>query len=109
MRGGCSVGRLIGRVVVVQHHDDRAGLGSDQRGILPSRGLAVEIAHGAGIAPGQPAIEPVGMGGRAGVGDAAGDEPELAGPRLDRGGEAHGDAAGTVAGGMGASARGLAR
>ena len=101
--GRASIGRLVGLVVVLQHDYDRQRVGHRQRRILAPLRLAMQIPHGAGVALGQPSIEPIPVRDRLGVGDSACEETELGGMRLDQRGEAHGDAVGTPPGRIGAA------
>jgi hypothetical protein len=89
-------------VVVVQYYYYRLGLRDDEPRILPLAGLAVEVAHDAGIPAREPLVESLAVGDRARVGDAAREKAELGGPPLHCSREGHRAAAGTSSGGQSA-------
>jgi hypothetical protein len=83
--GRLPVGRVVLREIVVEHHDDRAGVAVDALRFLPLAGLAVQVAHRTGPAGREPAVELDPMQRRAQVGDAAGHETQALGFGLDVG------------------------
>jgi hypothetical protein len=96
---GAEVGVGVRPVIVLQQHDDGEGFRDIDPRILPALRLAMQVSHGAGVALGEPRVEPIGVGRRTRVGDSAGQESELEGARPELLRERHVDEAGIPTGG----------
>src|ERR687890_9051 len=101
------MGIVILRVVVIEHHDDRAGLRRDQTRLFPPLCLAVEIPHRAGVAPSEPFIEPITVCGGSRVGDPTCKESQLESSFFYLRRQSHDRAADTATGGSGGTLLGV--